>query len=68
MGLIPRLISVVDIERDQYRDPSQSWTLNGTDTKNSIEFSNPTILIPIPGLGKYKRVKIFQTVHTKLVL
>ena len=40
----------MDIERGRYQDWYQSWILNETDTKTSIEFSDPTILIPIPGI------------------
>ena len=54
MGLIPRLVSVLDIERDRYRDQSQSWLLNETDTETSIKFSDPMILIPIPGIVPQK--------------
>ena len=68
MGLILRLVSVLDIERDQYRDRSQSWLLNGTDTETSIKFSDPMILIPIPGIIPQKIQDLTGTIPRREVL
>jgi hypothetical protein len=32
--------------------------MNGTDTKTSIEFLDPTILIPIPGIVPKKNLRL----------
>jgi hypothetical protein len=61
-GPIPRPVSVLEIERDWYRDGSQFWTLNRTNTETGFGSGHWMGPIPRPGIGPKKICDLTETI------